>query len=144
MLSPKGWVAILVLIALVGLYGAHRAIVNTESSRAVATAVQRAHVEAKKTEDELRINLNDLKKDKDAKLARLNNDLSAANDRLRQRPKRTDPPATSGSSCTGRQLYQEDGLFLRGEASRAEALIVERDYYYNLYEDTRKKLDGKR
>lgn len=53
-------------------------------------------------------------------------------------PNPTNPPAT----CTGAQLYREDGEFLAGEAARAEQVRIERDYYYDNYERVRKLLAG--
>lgn len=148
-LNPYVWLAI--LVALLGLYGAHRWVVHSEVNQAKAEQVVvwekkvlEAAQKAAKTEDELRLNAVQAKKDKDAEIARINGELAAANQRLLERPKRPQdysPSAPVGNSCTGRELYQEDGLFLRGEAARAEALIAERDYYFHQYEDARKKLN---
>lgn len=145
------WVALLILMG--ALYGAHRHYVgiavqqNTvQIEQRYKTQFDKAEAEAKTTEVEIRVNANNLRKDKDATIKEITADLASANERLRQRTKRPigqDIPASVGQSCTGRELYQEDGLFLRGEAARAEALIAERDYYYNAYEDARKKLDGR-
>lgn len=148
-LNPYVWLAI--LVALLGLYGAHRWVVYNAVSKAEAAQVVvwekkvfEAEKKAAKTEDELRLNAVQAKKDKDAEIARINNELAVANQRLLERPKRPQdysPSSPVGNSCTGRELYQEDGLFLRGEAARAEALIAERDYYFQRYEDARKKLN---
>lgn len=72
----------------------------------------------------------------DARIKRLVSELS-------KRPKRTDPPVPSkaGSTCTGAELYREDGEFLAGEASRAERVTKERDYYYERYEDARQQIE---
>lgn len=143
MSSLKGYVWLLVLMAFMALYGAHRWVVHTEVGEARTVLISELETKAKKVEDELRINASNNKKEKDAKIASISADLDRANRLLRSRPTRPPvlPPST-GISCTGRELYQEDGLFLRGEAARAEALIVERDYYYKRYEDARKKLNG--
>lgn len=139
-LNPYVWLA--VLVALLGLYGAHRWVVTHEVKQAEAQLIVQLENKAKKTEDEIRLNALHLRNDKDAQLAKVNNDLLRANRLLASRPLRPQVlPATVGSACTGRELYQEDGLFLRGEAARAEALIIERDYYYNQYENVRKKLN---
>jgi hypothetical protein len=140
-LNPYLWVA--VLIALAGLYGAHRWVVNGEVEEARIVLKAELESKAKKVEDELRLNAFHERKDEDAKIASIRSDLERANRLLNSRPTRPNVlPPSSGSSCTGRELYREDGQFLRGEAARAEALIIERDYYYNLYEETRKKLNG--
>ena len=44
-------------------------------------------------------------------------------------------------TCTGSQLFREDAEFLTGEAARAEAIVVERDFYYQRYEDARLMLE---
>ena len=151
MLNLNPYVYLAILVALLGLYGAHRLVVHNAVSKAEAAQVVQwekkvleAEKKAAKTEDELRLNAMNSKRDKDAEIKRINDELAIANKRLLERPKRPEnytPTAPVGSSCTGRELYQEDGLFLRGEAARAEALITERDYYYNQYEDARKKLN---
>lgn len=71
-----------------------------------------------------------------ARIKRLNSELS-------KRPKRTDPPLSpeATSSCTGTQLYREDGEFLAGEASRAERIMQERDFYYERYEEARTQIE---
>ena len=148
-LNPWPWVALFLVLA--GLYGAHRGIVYSEVKKAetAITAVYDKKVAdaataARKTEDELRENKLYSDKDKDAKIKTISDQLALANKRLldrTQRPANYTAPTTVVQSCSGRELYREDGLFLRGEATRAEALIVERDYYYNQYEYARKLLD---
>jgi hypothetical protein len=78
-------------------------------------------------------------KEMDAIGIKLNNALSE----LRTRPKRSDPPLPSPAtpSCTGRELYREDGEFLAREAARAQKALVDRDWYYNEYENARKMLN---
>ena len=71
--------------------------------------------------------------------------LANALSKLRKRPARpTDRPITPtvGKTCTGAELYKEDGEFLTGAAFRAERLIVDRDFYYNEYENARQALEG--
>lgn len=158
MLPPKGWIAILVLIVLAGLYGAHRGIVAYEVDAAVQKTtvslnseydkkLKAAELKTAKTEDELRLNALQATRDKNAQIAILTTSLNDALKRLRDRQER--PPAqpsgevaSSGGSCTARELYREDAEFLTREAYRAQSVIVERDYYYNQYEQARKKLDG--
>ncbi len=71
---------------------------------------------------------------------------------LRSRPSRTttSQSVSDSPSCetagTGAGLYREDAEFLIGEASRASAVVAERDYYYAAYraaEDKLKELNGK-
>lgn len=150
LINPWPWIAALILLG--GLYGAHRYYVHIAVKQAIVqieqkyqTAYNQAQAKAKATEDELRINENNLRKDKDATISRIGVELAATQRLLQLRPSRpsTGAPTGSSQSCTGRELYKEDGLFLAGEAARAEALIAERDYYFNAYEDARKKLDGR-
>lgn len=47
-------------------------------------------------------------------------------------------------TCTGSQLFREDAEFLAGEASRANEVIVERDFYYQRYEEARLMLEDLR
>lgn len=158
MLPPKGWVAILVLIVLAGLYVAHRGIVKYEVDAAIQktqvslnasyqTKLDNAKAKTAKTEDELRLNALQAQKDKDAQIAALSSSLNDALKRLRDRQER--PPAqpsgeiaSVGGSCPAVQLYREDAEFLTKESYRAESVLIERDYYYEQYEDARKKLDG--
>ena len=50
----------------------------------------------------------------------LSNARKLLNDR-KERPKDSEQPPQVGSTCTGRELYKEDGEFLIGEAARAES-----------------------
>lgn len=158
MIPPKGWVAILVLIVLAGLYVAHRGIVKYEVEAAVqkttvslnanyATKLKAAEEKTAKVEADLKQEANQLKNDRDAKISILTNSLSDALKRLRERQAR--PPAQPsgeiapvGGSCPAVQLYREDAEFLTKESYRAESVLIERDYYYEQYENARKKLDG--
>lgn len=99
-----------------------------------------------KAEGELIAKHNILMEERDAQLLAVNASLDDALERLSNRPTRpasVSNPSTSKveQACTGRELYREDGQFLAREAARAEALIIERDYFYNEYENARKKLE---
>ena len=80
---------------------------------------------------------------KDAKLKDVNRKLASALNSLHSRPTRNTPSpehpsgATIGQTCTGAQLPREDAEFLTGEAARAEGVVIERDYYYQEYENLR-------
>lgn len=80
---------------------------------------------------------------KDAKLKDVNRKLVIANNSLQYRPSRNSPTpippsgATIGQTCTGAQLPREDAEFLTGEAASAAGVVIERDYYYNEYENLR-------
>lgn len=83
---------------------------------------------------------------KNEEIKNLNTTAADLRNRLRNRPSREhvtiyrDNPTTE-SACTGAQLYKEDGEFLIGEAARAERVLIERTFYYEQYEQVRKKLD---
>ena len=80
---------------------------------------------------------------KDAKLKDINRKLVIANNSLQSRPSRNSPsPVTPsdtaiGQTCTGPQLPREDAEFLTGEAATAAVIVIERDYYYQEYENLR-------
>ena len=80
---------------------------------------------------------------KDAKLKDVNRKLVIANNSLQSRPPRNSPSpvtpsgATISQTCTGSQLPREDAEFLTGEAATAAGIVIERDYYYQEYENVR-------
>jgi FtsZ-binding cell division protein ZapB len=49
--------------------------------------------------------------------------------------------AQVGESCTGKELFREDAEFLTREAARADKTVIERDFYYQKYEDARIMLE---
>ncbi len=152
MFNLNPWPLVALLIVLGGLYGAHRyVVVNAVKQNTVQieqkyeTARLQAEATAKETTRLLKMSADKDKQDKDAKINSISVQLADAKRMLRNRPSRpssiaTHPPITS--SCTGSQLYREDGEFLIGEAARAAEIAIERDYYYNEYEKIRKALNG--
>lgn len=77
-----------------------------------------------------------IRKDKDAQINDINNQLVDAISELRKRPSRT-AEASDGSiakGCNGSQLYAEDSEFLTREAARAEKIKVELQSCYKQYE----------
>ena len=99
--------------------------------------------DATKTEDKLRNSLNKKIQERDKQIANITAEHARLNRLLNTRPSREDNPQTSGSesSCTGSKLYREDGEFLTGEAARAEKLIEDRDFYYQVYLKTYNELE---
>lgn len=80
---------------------------------------------------------------RDEKIKSLSVKLAAANRLLNsrtERPKDGGESPVVTTSCTGRELYREDGEFLIREAARADKVIIERDYYYEQYENARKMI----
>ena len=82
-------------------------------------------------------------KKKDEHLKNMERKHAALVSSLSNRPSRNSPSpvtpsgTTIGQTCTGAQLYREDGEFLAGEAARADGIVIERDYYYQEYENLR-------
>lgn len=80
----------------------------------------------------LQLNADKLTGAKNAKIARLNADLSDALERVRHRPSRDssagvpgDPAAGAGPGCTAAQLFREDASALVREAARADRLLAD-------------------
>lgn len=75
------------------------------------------------------------------KLNSINSKYVALSNSLRSRPSRESSVAQPASSCTGRELYREDGEFLAREAARAQRVLEERNYYYEQYLAVKRKLE---
>ncbi len=106
------------------------------------TALEEQREKSREAErDLLQTSIKELEK-KDEKIKTLNNHLAVLTHRLQERNSRTDDSNNSGTAgtCTGAQLYREDGQFLAREAARADRILTERDFYFNAYETARKKL----
>lgn len=83
-----------------------------------------------------------LTKKKDEKIKSISSKLNVAISKLQHRPSRNSAPtsataSTAGNSCTGAELYREDGEFLTREAARADKILEERNYYHEQYERAR-------
>lgn len=149
-LNPYYWLGILIVLG--GLYGAHRYVVYEAVQRTTVQIEQRyetqrlqAEAAAKETTRLLQMSADRDRQLKDEKIASISAERDRLSRMLQSRPKRpTSVPDNTGtkSSCTGAQLYQEDGIFLVWEATRADEVVTERDYYYNEYEKIRKTLNG--
>jgi K+-sensing histidine kinase KdpD len=74
-----------------------------------------------------------IRKDKDAQIKVINNQLVDAVSELRKRPSRT-TEASNGKSCNGTSLFAEDAEFLVREAARADEIRVALDACYKQYE----------
>ena len=81
--------------------------------------------------------------EKNAKIKDVTGKLNSALISLQSRPSRPQSSPDSSSStaapqtCTGRELPREDAEFLTRESAAAQAIVVERDYYYQEYENVR-------
>lgn len=103
-------------------------------------------VEAQEASTKIRENVIKQLAIKDAKFEAINTEYNALLDSLRKRPSREDSPpnpARDCSSATGAELSKEDAGFLAGEAARAERILNERDYYYQIYSDAARGLAAK-
>jgi hypothetical protein len=74
-----------------------------------------------------------IRKDKDAQIKVINNQLVDAVSELRKRPSRT-AETSNGKSCNGASLFAEDAEFLVREAARADEVRVALDACYKQYE----------
>lgn len=135
-----------VLAVLGALLGAgwyiHTNALNKQRTELVAQH-NKALIRASEATIELQVNKDNAltalqKKNSDAAIR-----IKRLNSELLKRPKRTSSSVSPsvGSTCTGAQLYREDGEFLAGEASRAQRIMEERNYYYERYEDARQQIE---
>ena len=98
---------------------------------------------SKATQDQLIRDNNEAIKNKNEQIQALNVDLDNALNKLRTRntrPINYSPAPGITSTCSGAELFREDAEFLTREANRADQVIIERDYYYERYEDARNQL----
>lgn len=137
-------IGIAVVVALIGVYVyKDRQVIELQNhlTELVNQAQQVALAQSKKFDEQKAA----ADKVKQYDMAKVSADYQRTIDGLLQRsprppslPSTPNPPAT----CTGAQLYREDGEFLAGEAARAEQVRIERDYYYNRYESVRREFAG--
>lgn len=142
---------ILGIVAVAGLVGFHfwdkqQGIekAKTEIATSYEKDISRKAREALEKEGELILTARAIEQGKNDEIVKLSASLSDAHKRLSNRPTRPSDSAsapTNSGSCTGRELYREDGEFLTGEAHRAEQIRIERDYYYQQYESARSQLN---
>ena len=143
MIAPRTWMALIVAgVLAVMLAGSHwqaynMGAISVQSSWDAEKVIQADQAavlatEAAATTDKLQTSADQIRKSKNAQIARLNADLAAAIERLSDRPARPgaiDLPTVAGSgsnaSCTGAQLYREDGQFLARESARANRLLAD-------------------
>jgi hypothetical protein len=122
----------LTVIALAGVgYGRHEHNVFEEyKAEEVANARAKEH--------QLQDSADQIRKDKDAQINAINNQLANALIELRNRPSRANKVSSNGQSGTGLSLYAEDGSFLEWEAARADKLRSALDSCYKQYDEVTK------
>lgn len=117
--------------------------VETRLNASYRDALEKARLSALATTEKLQDEAKQREQIKDMRLRAISNSLDDALNKLSKRPIRPPDYSTTTTvvqACSGRELYKEDGEFLTREAARAEALIEERDYYYDQYEHAREVL----
>jgi len=122
----------LTVIALAGVgYGKYEHTVFEEyKAEEVANARAKEH--------QLQDATDQIRKDKDAQINAINNQLANALIELRSRPSRNDKVSVNGQGGTGATLYAEDGQFLIGEAARADKLRAALQSCYAQYDEVTK------
>jgi len=122
----------LTIIALAGVgYGKYEHTVFEEyKAEEVANARLKEH--------QLQDATDQIRKDKDAQINAINNQLANVLIELRNRPSRNNKVSVNGQGGTGATLYAEDGQFLIGEAARADKLRTALQSCYAQYDEVTK------
>jgi len=122
----------LTVIALAGVgYGKYEHTVFEEyKAEEVANARLKEH--------QLQDATDQIRKDKDAQINAINNQLANVLIELRNRPSRNNKVSVNGQGGTGATLYAEDGQFLIGEAARADKLRTALQSCYAQYDEVTK------
>lgn len=118
------------VIALGGVgYGKYEAYKLDAYKVAQAQAVHNKEVQSQEDADKIR-------KEKDAQIRNINNQLADALIGLRQRPSRSESSSNGQASkaCDGSQLFAEDGIFLAREANRADTIRIALQACYDQYD----------
>ena len=122
------WIMIaLGVVAIGGVgYGRYEAYKLDAYKVSQAKAVHDKEVQSQEDADKIR-------KEKDAQITAINNQLADALISLRQRPSRSES-AQNGQGGTGMSLSSEDATFLVREAARADGLRTALDACYKQYD----------
>ena len=122
------WIMIgLSVVAMGGIaYGKYEAYKLDAYKVAQAKAVHDKEVQSQEDADKIR-------KEKDAQIANINNQLADALISLRNRPSRSQG-SSNGQGATGLSLSAEDAAFLDREAARADQLRTALDACYKQYD----------
>ena len=126
--SISTWLNIgLAVLALSGLgYGKYKAYELDAYKVNQAQLVHDKEVQSQSDADQIR-------KDKDAQIKLINNQLADALVQLRSRPSRSES-TNLGSSGTGSTLYAEDAEFLIREAAKADEIRTGLEACYKQYD----------
>jgi len=96
---------------------------------------------AREKEHQMQDATDQIRKDKDAQINAINNQLANALIELRNRPSRTNQSSNNGQSATGSngsQLFYEDSTFLAREAARADTIREALKACYAQYDEIAK------
>ena len=96
---------------------------------------------AREKEHQIQDATDQIRKDKDAQINSINNQLANALVELRNRPSRTSQISSNGqatSASNGSQLFYEDSTFLAREASRADTIREALKACYAQYDEIAK------
>lgn len=129
-----------IIAALLGLHYYDRGKAVERAKNEMVSSYNKALLEkieqSQRAEDEIRNQSKQLIDKKDEKIKLLGNSVKRLNGLFYNRPQRPLDHSINtlpSPSCTGRELFREDGEFLTREASRADRVVIERDYYYREY-----------
>ena len=138
MFGLNPWVIIGAVTALVISFGSGFGLGHKlEKAQFDAYKLEQSEITRQK-EAEHQAATDQIRKDKDAKIADINNKLVDAISELRKRPSRPAEITSDGQSCSGRSLYAEDAIFLRREAARADIIREALAACYNQYDSVAK------
>lgn len=154
LLNWRVWAAVLVAVCLAAshwkaykLGGSEARAILAQEREGLAKQSARVVEQTLAKQTDLQNKADAQRRNKDAQITRLNTDLAAALDGLRDRPPRPGPgdlPATTGpgpaAGCTGAQLYRPDAAFLTRIAGEADRLRIDLGQCQAAYESARQAL----
>jgi hypothetical protein len=151
------WVLLTLVLGLLGAFGggyytgekSGRAVVQQAWDKEKADQYAdfaRRQEEARKREQELQANADQLRREKDAEIRNVNARATALANSLRDRTERpteagglSKTPRSGSAACSGKELYREDGEFLAGIAAEADRLKAALDQCTKQYNAARQK-----
>ena len=133
-LSPLTYVKIIAVALL--LSGAWYSGFSFESGRFEAYKVRQTQL-VQEAEQKHQAAADQIRMEKDAQIASINNSLADAVSQLRERPSRAQN-AANGQGGTGLSLSAEDAVFLEREAARADILRSSLSACYQQYDSLNK------
>lgn len=108
-------------------------LIEQEKATQLSIKLEKQNEEALRNKD---ATIRSIQHDRDAAIERLRNERNS-----RSSAKNTGSDREATSSCTGRELFEEDAEFLIRESARADRVLEERNYWYGRYEKVRQELN---